>query len=223
MAVNRRHGEGTYAHVYSRGVDKRTIFVDRGDYERFILSMFACRGKGTFPRMDRLHANKQHALIEKVEEINEWMENDPQLIEIICFCLMPNHYHMLLGECIEGGISKFMQRLGDGYTKYFNIKRERTGRLFGSSFQSIQIDTNDYLLYLSRYIHRNPIEIVSGLKSLLDYPWSSYQDFCNENRWEGALKPNIILDQFNHREEYKSYVEENLSLEIDPKYFLDAT
>lgn len=214
-------GEGEYFHIYSRGVDKRLTYHATRDYERFILTMFAVRSESTVPNLSRIHSDQHLMLIKKVEEINELIEGDKRLVEIICFCLMPNHFHLILKEVVPGGISKFMQRLGNGYTKYFNKKYGRTGYLFGSSFQSIHIDHNDYLLYLSRYIHRNPKTSLRTKDHLEGYPWSSYQDYLRENRWGNGLNPAVILEQFKNQKEYQNYVKGDFEMEIDPRYLLE--
>lgn len=210
----------TYWHIYNRGFEKRLIFKNARDYERFILTIFACRAESTYPDLSRLHS-KSISLEAKVALINEFVDGDPEWVDIICFCAMPNHFHLLLFEKAPGGISKFIQRVENGYTKYFNIKYDRTGYLLGSSFHRILVDRNEYLLHLSRYIHRNPIEILSSVRDLINYPWSSYQDFVIKNRWGKGLSPAVVLDQFRNGDEYKNYVSEDLREEIDPKYLLD--
>jgi len=145
--------------------------------------------------------------------------------ELVNFCLMPNHFHLIVRELKEGGISKFMQRLSDAYTKYFNIKYSRTGHLFGGKFQSIHIDQNEYLKYVSAYIHLNPRDLKQWNHKEIQYPWSSFQDLSVNNRFGEFLNPSIILDQFDSGREYQDFVEETpikeIKNEITPDYLID--
>jgi len=216
-----KSGEGEYYHVYNRGVDKRRIFNGLRDYQRLLLSMFLFCSEASFPNLARFHSFVQHSMLRSaVKEIEQITQHEPKLTTIVCFCFMPNHFHFLLKEEVAGGISKYMQRLGNSYTKYFNTKVERRGHLFGSSFHSIHVDRNEYLLYLSRYIHRNPEGLSLKTRALIDYQWSSYQDFVKENRWGKMINPSIILDQFANPKEYQQYVESEIDEEIDPRYLL---
>jgi putative transposase len=137
---------------------------------------------------------------------------------------MPNHFHLILKELRSGGISLLMQRVGNSYTKYFNAKHERSGHLFSSRFQSIHIDKNEYLTRLSGYIHlTNPRELSQWQGKEIQYPWASLQDFLIANRWEQFLSPAIILNQFNGKEEYKTFLEENYAESVlDNRYLIDC-
>jgi len=122
---------------------------------------------------------------------------------------MPNHFHLLLRQIDEEGVSPFIGRLANSYTKYFNTKYEKSGHVFQGPFQATHIDSNEQLLYTSAYVHRNPREI-KGWKDKEDlYPWSSYQDYIREDRWGEFLKPNIVLDQLKSAREYKRIVDES--------------
>ena len=224
--------EGEYYHIYNRGVEKRNIFLSTSDYERALFCILAFSVGDFHDRMNRINQHGQHLMLAMLTDpiyIRKFMNKDP-LVRVICFCLMRNHFHLLLEERSKDGISRYMQRLGNSYTKYFNAKYKRSGHLFGSSYQCVHIDDNEYLKYLSRYIHRNPIESthkkISGNKKkyIKNYPWSSYQDYIFKNRWGGLLSPAIITDQFSSMEEYKEFVEEAFGDNdaIDKKYFLDG-
>jgi len=191
-------GEQPLFHIFNRGVEKREIFLDDNDRNRFLFLLCA------------------------IEEIIGDII-DAKVVELVGFVLMPNHFHLIVQELKEGGVTKFMSRLSNSYTKYFNIKNDRKGYLFGSSFHKKLIDTNEYLLHLSAYIHRNPREIKKWNNKESDYPWSSYQDYIGENRWGSLLNPEIILDQFSNKKEYLEFTrsssaklkEFELALEFD--------
>jgi putative transposase len=126
---------------------------------------------------------------------------------LINFTLMPNHFHLIIRELKEGGISQYMQRVLNAYTKYYNTKYKISGHLFQGPFQIVYIKNDNQLLYLSAYIHRNPGEIKEWTGKEHIFPYSSYQDCINKNRWGELLKTDIITEQFSTGEKYKSFVE----------------
>lgn len=201
------HFEGVQPlyHVFNRGVEKRDIFLDDNDRNRYLFLLCILQGDVFFNHVSRLAKDFDQHGVSAIAEIEEGIV-EAKLVELVGFVLMPNHFHLVLKELKENGIAKFMSRLANSYTKYFNIKHERKGYLFGSSFHKRLIDTNEYLLHLSAYIHRNPREIKGWRNKEHDYPWSSYQDYIRENRWGKLLDPGIILDQFANKKEYLGFV-----------------
>jgi putative transposase len=204
-----KFAEGEYYHIYNRGVEKRNIFMEKEDYERFILGLKLYNSQKAFPNIRRI-ASHEYKL--------EW-EGD-SIVEIICYCLMPNHFHLILKQNTEDGISRFMHKLGTGYTNYFNLKYERSGRLFQGPFKAIHIDRNEYLLHLSRYIHLNPLDIIKpdwkekGIRNksrvtsfLKEYPWSSLKYFIHRKISKGAgINPEIVKTQFATPERYLEFL-----------------
>ena len=155
-------------------------------------------------------------------ELRSFLEKLPKLVGIICYCLNPNHYHFILKQLTDNGISKFMHKLDLGYTNYFNRKYDRSGSLFQGTFREVHIDSNEYVLYLSGYANGN-VEIHKIAKAE-DYKWSSYRDYLGLRN--GTLcDKEIILSQFKSVEEYKEYV--NLVIEKSrerkdlEKYFIE--
>lgn len=127
-------------------------------------------------------------------------------VELVCFALMPNHFHILIREVKEKGISQYMQRVLTAYTKYFNAKYNKSGHLFQGPYKIIHVEDNRQLLHLSAYIHRNPRELRDWRKKELEYIWSSYQDYVGENRWGNLLAQDMILDQFKNKQAYYDFV-----------------
>jgi len=197
--------EGEVYHVYNRGIEKRTIFGGDDDRWRFLTLMVLLQGDSVVDQIGRMVFSVKHRMFDK-PVFKEVIRN--RYTELVAFCLMPNHFHMILRETKEGGISKFMQRFLNAYTKYFNAKYRRSGHLFEGKFKSAHVDTDEYLDYLSAYIHLNPRELrgFSGLE--VNYTWSSFQDFVHENRLGGFLKPGIILEKFYKGSEYEKFVTE---------------
>jgi len=111
----------------------------------------------------------------------------------------------------------YMHRVLNSYTKYFNAKYKRSGHLFQGPYQAVHVEDNEQLLHLSAYIHKNPKELeeINEHKDLLNYFWSSYQDYGVENRWPEFLKPDIVLGQFKNNEEYIDFVKTSPAKEVN--------
>ena len=191
-------------HVFNRGVNKGTIFHDVGDYSRFLFLILHLQSKENFPQIGRSVKNyvKHRVFDIDAEEIIKL-----RTIELVSFCIMPNHFHLILKEVEDGGISVYMQRVLNAYAKYYNTKYNKSGHVFQGPYKAVHITDDRQLLYLSAYIHRNPREISSWLNKEKNYPWSSYQDFIEENRWGGLLSREIILGQFKNSKKYKEFIE----------------
>lgn len=120
---------------------------------------------------------------------------------------MPNHFHFLLTQSTEEGISKFMGLIQNSYTKYFNLRKKRVGSLFQGQFKAKRVETNEQLLHLSRYIHLNPYSsfVVKTLEDLKEYPWSSLPNYLGINQ-NGFLKKSLVLDSFMDEKDYQRFV-----------------
>ncbi|MCR4312215.1 MAG: transposase [Candidatus Uhrbacteria bacterium] len=176
-----------YYHVYNRGVDRRSTFVSDDDRRRFV---------------------------RKLEEARNRLGK--RLVEVVAFVLMPNHFHLLLKQVSDGGISLFMQKLGTAYTQYFNHRHDRTGSLFGSTFLAKFIKDTEYLLYLSRYIHRNPLEIVGNTwMSLAAYRWSSLSVYLEEDM-NSYVHCKPVMNCFDSASDYRGFMRND-----QEKYLID--
>ncbi|MFO8052595.1 MAG: transposase [Candidatus Omnitrophota bacterium] len=149
-------------------------------------------------------------------------EKNP-IVKTICYSLMPNHYHFILCQLKDGGISKFMQKLGGGYTNYFNTKNKRSGALFQGKFKAKCIENDEYLLHLSRYIHLNSLDIFRSRyrwrKRKIKSEATEIYDFLNKYKWHSfpfiagskdnclvKLSPQIILEQFKTIKDYVQFI-----------------
>ena len=184
MARSHTFAPGEYYHLYSRGIEKRAIFIDKKDYERFIKILFYCNSKKHVVIRDLPIGLTFGSSLDR--------RGDP-IAYIGAYCLMPNHFHLLVKEKEIGGISLFMQKLVTAYTMYFNEKYKRKGRLFESSYKSVHANNDEYLKYLYAYIHLNPIKLIdthwreNGIKQdeitmkyLKEFSFSSFLDYTNE-------------------------------------------
>lgn len=183
--------QGEYYHIYNRGNSEQKIFHDKEDYLRFISLLYVSNSSQSFNLYDLNRDTKFN--VYEIERIN-------LLVDIGAYCLMPNHFHILITERIEGGISKFMQKLSTAYSMYYNKKYKRTGGLFEGKFKSQHADTDRHLKYLFSYIHLNPIKLIQkdwkekGIKNkkeavdyLNEYTYSSYLDFAGEERTQSKI------------------------------------
>ncbi|KKU75861.1 MAG: Transposase [Candidatus Nomurabacteria bacterium GW2011_GWB1_47_6] len=143
--------EGEYYHIYNRGVEKRTIFLNTYDYQRFILLLHVLNTSENLKIRDLLRTHS-------VDELLRTKNKNP-LVAIGAYCLMPNHFHLLLTPVVKNGISKFMLKLQTSYAMYFNIKNDRSGALFQGAFKSQHLNTDEYLKYIYSYIHLNPAKL----------------------------------------------------------------
>ena len=193
-------------HIYNRGHNKQTLFFDRMDYVRmlfYLLFLQAPIPTYNTSRMVGSYLKKGYFSTSK-KFSDDVLKN--RSVHLEAFALMPNHFHLTVHELTERGISEYLRKVEIAYTKYFNIRYKRFGYLFQGPFQSVHVETNEQLLHLSAYIHHN-IRDISQWKRKEDlYPWSSYQDYVHENRWDELLDTSVIMSQFKKPEEYKDFV-----------------
>jgi REP element-mobilizing transposase RayT len=190
----------TYHHIFNRGVEKRIIFPTVTDLWRFVECMEVFNTKE--PVGSLLESRFQKGNARKKKE---------RLVDIICFCLNTNHFHMLLRQNTDTGIAEFMRRLIGGYTRYFNIKNKRRGVLFQGKYKSIPILTDEYLLHLSAYINLNNRVHRLGSRTTK----SSWEEYIKGNK--GMCEKDIILSQFAHRKEYQIFAFETLENILEKK------
>lgn len=178
-------------HIINRGVEKRITFLGRRDYLRFIETIEYYRVKKP------LRFSYKHRRLAQKRSI------DKAIVEIICFCLMPNHFHLLVKQIQEGGITSFVSKLANSYTKYFNTKYKRVGPLFQGSFKAVRVENDEQLIHVSRYIHLNPI-IDYLVRDLRRWTYSSYLEFLGINN--GFCQREEILSHFSNAFDYEKFV-----------------
>lgn len=208
-------------HLYDRGVNHQQIFFDERDFARFIFLILHKQSPEISTTQTSYYAPqflKQHEWGTTATTVMKIVGT--RSVELVNFCLMGNHFHLTVRELKEGGISQYMQRILNAYTKYFNIKYRRTGHLFEGPFKAVHIKNNVQLLHLSAYIHRNPRDTREWRGKEESYPWSSLKDCILENRWGRLLSPNVILEQFGKDSEtqqkgYKKFVEMSTAKTLD--------
>lgn len=199
MAIRKfEFSNGEFYHIFNRGVDKRDILLSKDDINRFIKSM---EEFNTIDPVGGIHNNS----FMKNKKLRSKASKLPKLVNFICYCLNPNHFHFVLEQVSDRGIEKFMQRLGTGYTKYFNSKNDRSGSLFQGKFKAVYLPDNDQLLNTSVYVNLNN-EVHKLNDKIFKSSWDEYTGYCED----GFCKKDIILDQFNNRVEYKKFADDLL-------------
>ncbi len=191
-----------YYHVYNRGVDKREIFHDRYDVDRFFRSMIAFNTVNPVGSLRHVDLERKNS--------GETAVNSEPLVDIIAYCLNPNHFHLLLKQKVDGGVSEFMKRLSGGYVWYFNNKYDRSGVLFEGPFKSSHINSNEYLLHVSVYVNLN-FRVHKyrdkDLENILS-SWDEYMGTCvPQNR---ICIKDSILGQIKSVKAYSDFAEKSL-------------
>ena len=212
---------GEYYHIYNRGNNKQNIFVDTRDWVRFLFAILHFQSPMPIHNIGKSVTHYiKHSVFNVTKETLEKITTH-RYIELISFSLMPNHFHLLLHETKDNGVSQYMQRIQNAYTKYFNTKYTKTGHLLQGPFQAVHVESNRQLLYLSGYIHRNSREIPGWKDKEHKFSWSSYQDFFTRNRWGDLLKNQIIMEQFSNPADYQKFVEESNTKELKKEYIFE--
>lgn len=188
-------------HVYNRGVEGRDIFMDERDYAVFLSFLkFALLS-------DSENQNNEvvdQTLISQAERFTLRRKGLADKVDLVSYCLMPNHFHLLFYQHTEEGITELMRSVITGYVLYFNKRHKRTGSLFQGVYKASPINTDPYWWHVSRYIHLNPLDLGVDYK---DYPYSSYRFFAKKAEAEW-VKPDIILSGFRSAHSYEHFVEE---------------
>lgn len=225
MARNISIAPDEFYHLYNRGTEKRNIFSIEADRERFLALLYLCNAIEPV-RINNIKRQQGLTLLELLPEI----DRDETLVDICAYCLMPNHFHLLVREKEEAGISRFMQKLTTGYTMYFNKRHEHSGALFQGTYKATHADEDRYLKYLVSYIHLNPIKLVDPLwkengirdkksaeRYLHDYRCSSYPDYLGTPRIESMiLNKDTLPDYFKDKRDIETEIADWLEYQKEP-------
>lgn len=190
-------------HVFNQGIARQPIFLKPRDYSRALETIryySYLEPSLRFSHYDRLPLEQRADFLKRLKT------NNPKQVQILAFCLMPNHVHFLIKEIMSKGISGFMRHFQNSYAKYFNTKMGRNGALFQSMFKVVRIETDEQLLHVTRYIHLNPLSsyILKDPGALGDYLWSSFREYLGK-REEGIVDTSLILGFFSSLEKFKSF------------------
>lgn len=196
---------GEIYHVFNRSVARLPIFLNKNDYQRAIDLINYYR----FPHHPALRFShfKRLPLKKREEILEDFAKNQKPTLEILAFCIMPNHTHFLIRMLLDRSLSLFMRDFQHSYSKYFNLKHNRSGSLFQSMFKAKRIETDEQLVHVSRYIHLNPSSsFIINTESLEGYPWSSFREYLGDHNPSNITSTKQILNYFRSKEEYKKFV-----------------
>lgn len=228
---------GEFYHGYNRGSEKREIFVCPADYERFLALLYLANSKESFSFRDILESLPRGLASGKGKGLFSY-DRGETLVDIGAYCLMPNHFHLLLHEKEEGGISKFMLKICTGYSMYFNKRYDHSGSLFQGPYKAEHLDDDNYLKYMYSYIHLNPVKLIDhdwkekGINNLdkmkeflSNYTYSSYLDHLGITRPENLiLKKEVFPEYFFGKKEFEDFINDwleykdvNIEEEITPR------
>ncbi|HEY4473582.1 MAG TPA: transposase [Candidatus Paceibacterota bacterium] len=199
-----------FYHVLNRGVEGRALFLDSSDYVRFVHNLYQFNDTAPAAASERRHFSNVGFTKPYIRE---------RIVDIHGWCLMKNHYHLLLSERVEGGLSLFLRKLNVGYANYFNERYERSGTLFQGRTKKILIEKDAQFNYILHYIHLNPLDYLKGAegwrirskgkgiksaKAALDYlehyRWSSYLDYCGKENFPSVVTTEFFGDAFGKYE-----------------------
>lgn len=204
-------------HVLNRGVEKRNLFLDNADRARFVHDLFEfndSKPAGNSRRLSSMIEIRSQSLVEDRDRI----------VDIHGWCLMDNHYHLLLSEIAENGLTRFIRKLNVGYAMYFNEKYRRAGTLFQGRTKRIRISSEAHFLHILHYIHLNPLDFHRGSRLWRDgmiddargaaqhlrgHRWSSYLDYCNHRNFPSILTTALFGDVFkDYKKALATYLKE---------------
>lgn len=210
---------GEYYHIYNRTIQNTPDFKDNKQAERLAQSFLISNSTNSSRAFQFLRNNKNASL----EDALKITKEGEKLVDILCYSIMPDHYHLLIKELKENGISSFIRKCNISIAKYVNIKNDRRGALFEGRFNAKHISDNNYLRHLSLYINLNPLDIISGREwrigelkdwlskkgKLINYPWSSARAFLDDEYDDPIISgTEIILDQFDNRKDYELFLQD---------------
>ncbi|MDD4990384.1 MAG: hypothetical protein PHW31_03680 [Candidatus Pacebacteria bacterium] len=212
---------GEYYHIYNRGANKQNVFIDEKDYWKFIDCLRDLNNETYYE--ERLQAigysndlSKEPSSLD-FKQLRSFLVGKNKVVDVVVDCIIDNHYHMILRQLVEKGVSNLMHKVGLSYTNCFNKKYNHSGHVFQGPFKAIHIDNNDYLLWLAGYICGNTeIHKICEAKG---YDWSSYRVFLEilrKSKEPGSLDSlspfsvlsgfDVILSQFKNADEFESFV-----------------
>ncbi len=207
---------GEIYHIYNRGVDKRNVFMDDEDFLRFVHDLFEFNNEEA---VSNLGINLKTNKYKEVGIISKKSKPRKVLVDILVYCLMDNHFHLLVRQKTEHGITEFMRKVGTGYTNYFNKKYNRQGSLFQGRFKSVNVNKSAHLMYLPIYIHLNALDFKfpewrkgkikdykKAIEFLDSYRWSSYMDYIGKKNFPLIIKKDFILSRLGYKENQKKEV-----------------
>lgn len=212
-------------HALNRGVEKRNLFLDKNDRLRFVHDLYEFNDTAPAPEFI-----KYREIVSP--DIGRAARTRERIVDLHGWCIMHNHYHLLLSERVEGGLTKFIRKLNVGYAMYFNEKYKRSGTLFQGRTKKIHINSDAYFLHILHYIHLNPLDFLKGaehwrtlkvknaataMRHLESYRWSSYLDYCEKKNFPSILTKDLFSDVFkNYQRTIATHLKDSELADVKP-------
>lgn len=192
-------------HIILRGIDDNLIFKDLDDYYRMIFSIYELNNASPTTIQRKREARKRFK--KESGGPSSTADERDKFVEILSFCFMPNHVHLLLRQIKDAGITKFMAKVGTGFAGYFNRKYQRKGYVFQNRFKDVYIEDDNQLRTVFNYIHANPISLIepgwkenginnseTAIDFLKSYKWSSYQGYIGQKNFDSVTQRDFLLE-----------------------------
>ncbi|OGD88331.1 hypothetical protein A2W45_00020 [Candidatus Curtissbacteria bacterium RIFCSPHIGHO2_12_41_11] len=183
----------SFYHIFNRGVNKAKIFFDDADYSRFLEAAIHYKS-----------STRQFSHSKRYKYPDTGTGQNAK-VQVFAYCLMPNHFHFLIRQLADHGITSYMQHLSNSYSHYIHTRYKRTGPLFEGRFKNRLIDSDEQLVHVSRYIHLNPL-VSELVDNLINYKWSSYKSYITSYEDKLISDFNIVLGRFKSRKDYEQFV-----------------
>lgn len=235
---------GRIYHVVLRGIDNNKLFKNIDDHYRGIFSIYEFNTVNSVEilkrRRDRARMKAHFKKLQKAggNPTSAQLDSRDKLVEILAFCLMPNHIHLLVKQLKEGGVIKFMKKFGGGYAKYFNKKYSRKGYVFQNRFLAVPIKTDEQLQIVFAYIHANPVSLAEPrwkekgignfkkvIKFIKDYKWSSFSDYLGKSNFPSVTGREFMLETIGSAKACDKFVEDYIKykggFKESPSLFLE--
>lgn len=198
---------GEYYHVYNRGVARQPVFLTKRDYKHFLLTLSYYRFSNPPLKLSHFLQQSREDQVRLMKQVHK---AGKKLVELISLVLMPNHFHLLVRQTADEGISTFLRRATNSYTRYFNTTHDRVGPVFQGPFKTVRVETDEQLIHLSRYIHLNPLmgHVVKA-STWRSYPWSSFPDFQQGTSAWLDLRP--VLCRFASPKAHEQFVQDQVA------------
>jgi len=209
---------GEIYHIYNRGVEKRDVFLSDKDYFRFVHDLFEFNDIHPTINLSFHFDETKEVGLPKIKRRERKL-----LVELMAFCLMPNHFHFIVRQKRDSGITEFMRKLGTGYTNYFNQKYERVGPLFQGKYKFVHLKNEAHFIYLPYYLHLNPLDLKfknwqaeiiknrkEALKFLENYRWSSFPDYISIKNFPSVTQRDFLSDLLGEPKQHKKSISDLL-------------
>lgn len=207
---------GKIYHIFNKTIDDKNIFTDQNNCEHFInlIKYYrSIKARVSHSKLNNLSSEIKDQILSKTR-LSRYFQ-----VEIFTYTLMPTHFHLLLRQQKEKGIQRFIADITNALTRHYNLKNERKGSIFQSTFKSVSIKSEEQFNHVSRYIHLNPYSsgLVKNYQELMNYPWTSYKEYIFDTK-NGICNQELIFNHFKTKEKYRKFIEDHADYQRNLEY-----